>query len=183
MSEDKRREIELTAERIEALNTERKRTATGSRNLLKGKTLKLEIKDHKIEGWRTGKVRTAPEEEYAYVIELYAALPTMIELTSARKAAITAEKERTGIGSRGFMSRAHNPPPGLKATRIDGWLNHVKHAPEAEYEYVLDEYRKFPSTLNEEELPRSPALDREAEDYQWRTRRCHNHLSKARSDQ
>ncbi len=144
--------LELTVERMNALHHERKRTQTGSHNLLKGIKPKYGLTPGVIEHWLSN-AKSARQDQYDYVLKRYAALPSYVELTTARVNAIRAEMERTALGTAPLLKKSEKIPAGLKVRVIEGWLYHTKHAKQEHYEFVLELYKSQPTNIECDDVP------------------------------
>ena len=158
--------IKLTAERMKALHSERKRTAVGSHALLNNAAPKHDLSPSIIERWLYGQ-RLARKDQYDHVLKLYAVLPTYLELTEFRVNSILAEKKRTVLGSAALLKKAKDIPAGLTAAKIDLWVTGARHAKEEHYAYVLDQYELHRTNIECEDDISIPALPPADPDYRW----------------
>jgi len=166
MAEKDHEYIKLTPVRKKALRDERKRTQTGSHKLLKNIYPKYGLIPGTIEHWFYG-ARSARKDQYEYVLELYAALPSYVELTPLRQGAIKSEIERTAVGIHALFNKIEECQPGLNAKIIANWLTHTKFAKEAHYEYVLSRYKSLPSNIDCDALSSPADLNPDDPDFRW----------------
>jgi hypothetical protein len=69
-------------------------------------------------------------------------------ITDEEFAALTQEKDRTGMGGARLLAYAENPPPGLTAAMIGGWLNQTsRSASPTHLDFVLSLYRSLPTRI------------------------------------
>jgi len=155
---DKEERIELTKERLEALEAEIERTGAGAWALMRQvKDNPLKLTHGIIQGWRIGQNKTTKRSCYEYVMAQYALLPDKVSgvinpvrkdqivITPEMREHLNAEFERSGLTVSRVLRYYPTDQKKLGNATLSHWRSgHAQFANAVQWETVLDILSRFP---------------------------------------
>ncbi|APG63116.1 hypothetical protein LPB140_10340 [Sphingorhabdus lutea] len=142
--------IEITDDMRAKLISEKERTGLGGIAILRDQRGNCPngLTSDMIDGWRTGKRKSAKSEHLEWVIERYENYqpdPQILELTKEMRTFLKAERKRTGTTPAKLLENCDcEIPEGFHAHSVVNWMQGLtKTVNRTLWDFVLSEYAKL----------------------------------------
>lgn len=143
--------IVITEEMRIDLDNKMKAAGVSNKGILKVDKAPEGLEHHKIERWRSGKIKSAERRHWEWLEEKISQ-PISIIVTDEMRTEINAELIRTGVGAIKLV-KSKDVPDGLTAARIDkcrsGALKAITHT---EWNWIVKSYSLFPDKETKPDL-------------------------------